>query len=511
MKKRYTVGIVEDEQIEQKALSLMISRNRQNLEVAFAASDGKTALHLTRQYAPDILIVDIKIPEISGLELCSILREEGYEGYLIISTSYPLFHYAYQAIKLQAVDYLLKPTQEKQILGVLDRCTSLLDEEKGFEEREKKWKEHMSQAKHEADAWIIERVLNADSNLLPRMQEIGFPQDGQWQSFWLSFSYEDSGKMDADVCSALEKEFFAFAGCSKGRILLFLQPKTSYDVFQLYALLRCKVEGLRQCLSEKQPVFCYVSQMCRSIQESRSAGERIPEDLPDFKTTCSCTANLFFDQPARAFAREQYVFTMHRMLRLLQDKKRRQLEHTLLAEIRQYAEKDRGKAWELLRIFMDALTIFEGCPDFSAWEKNIADSHLITDLSALSDMIRQSLFLCESQLPDDTQNSMDKILHIMRTEYASSLSQADVARRMGMTQPYFSRMFKNKIGKNFVSVLTDIRMEHAKQLIAEKEAISAEELALLCGYTSKAYFCALFRKTTGMTVSEYQRRRKYEA
>ena len=83
----------------------------------------------------------------------------------------------------------------------------------------------------------------------------------------------------------------------------------------------------------------------------------------------------------------------------------------------------------------------------------------------------------------------------MRTEYASDLSQAAIARRHGYdTDVLFSRIFKNKTGKNFVSLLTEIRMNHAKELIAQKEDITISELTGECGYTSKTYFCALFEK-----------------
>ena len=89
---------------------------------------------------------------------------------------------------------------------------------------------------------------------------------------------------------------------------------------------------------------------------------------------------------------------------------------------------------------------------------------------------------------------------------SADLSQAEIAQRMGMTQTYFSRIFKNKTGKNFVSLLTEFRMNHAKELIAEEHEITIRELTEKCGYTSKTYFCALFRKTTGLTVNEYRRR-----
>ena len=78
MNKYYTVGIVEDEVIERQALQLILIQNRPILQIVFEAEDGNSALELVHRYTPDILIVDIQIPERSGLELCQELLPAGY-------------------------------------------------------------------------------------------------------------------------------------------------------------------------------------------------------------------------------------------------------------------------------------------------------------------------------------------------------------------------------------------------------------------------------------------------
>ena len=155
MNKYYTVGIVEDEVIERQALRMIIKENRPVLQVVFEAGDGNSALEMAKQYRPDILIVDIQIPERTGLELCQELRQEGYEGLIIISTSYSIFQYAYLAIKLNVVDYLLKPTGEAQILSVLDRCILILEKTEKRKEKEQRLEEHMIQTRYEADRGLL--------------------------------------------------------------------------------------------------------------------------------------------------------------------------------------------------------------------------------------------------------------------------------------------------------------------------------------------------------------------
>lgn len=178
----------------------------------------------------------------------------------------------------------------------------------------------------------------------------------------------------------------------------------------------------------------------------------------------------------------------------------------LLSELRDYAQSEPQKFWEYLRILFDALVTFSDRQDLSFVMEKISRGGFIEDLKEQQEMIHQIFEDCRTTEEESTDASMEQILEIMRTEYASDLSQAEIAQRMGMTQTYFSRIFKNKTGKNFVSLLTEFRMNHAKELIAEEHEITIRELTEKCGYTSKTYFCALFRKTTGLTVNEYRRR-----
>lgn len=513
MNKYYTVGIVEDEVIERQALQLILIQNRPILQIVFEAEDGNSALELVHRYTPDILIVDIQIPERSGLELCQELRQEGYAGLIIISTSYSLFNYAYLAIKLNVLDYLLKPTSETQILSVLDRCVSILEKDEQRKEKEQRLEEHMCQARYEADRRSIHHVLSGNEQILPKLREVGLPQDGEWQAVWIAQALdisEDTGTREAfslhsSVCRIFQRAFFVFARIEKDRLLLFIHPQETKELFQLYSMLRCYIWSLKQLTGQKQP--CYVGPVCISLEEMQAAGRQIPEELYSLQMTSrDFIGYTCFDRCPRAFSKDKYVFHMHKILRLLQDNRMKYLESMILSELREYAERAPQKFWEYIRIFVDAVLSFSDSWDLSRVQEEINHTELLKNPEKQQEIIHQILSFRPTVNEEGADASIDKILRIMRTEYSSDLSQAAIAHRMGMTQTYFSRIFKNKTGKTFVSVLTEIRMNRAKELIAENRGITIGELTALCGYTSKTYFCSLFRKTTGLTVYEYQRR-----
>ena len=239
--------------------------------------------------------------------------------------------------------------------------------------------------------------------------------------------------------------------------------------------------------------------------------KQIPENLsllPMISRDFICYTQM--EQRPRAFSRDRYIFHMQKMIRFLKDNRIRYLENMFFSELQDYAQSEPQKFWEYLHIFFDAVVTVSDSRDLSFVMEKISSEGFIEDSKQQQEMIHQILIDCRTDEEESTDTSMDQILKIMREEYTSDLSQAEIAQRMGMTQTYFSRMFKNKTGKNFVSLLTEFRMNHAKELIAKEYDITISELAEKCGYTSKTYFCALFRKTVGLTVNEYRRRLENE-
>ena len=94
-------------------------------------------------------------------------------------------------------------------------------------------------------------------------------------------------------------------------------------------------------------------------------------------------------------------------------------------------------------------------------------------------------------------------MQILETEYGSrSLSQIEVAGRLGLNSAYFSRLFKKEQGKTFMTALTEIRMGHAAELL--QSGISPQDTAILCGYASSKYFYESFTAQQGITPARYQ-------
>ena len=111
----YQILIVDDEERVRDLLAKNISKLPLEVEVAAVASDGREALELAIQLKPDIVITDIAMPFLNGLELIRKMRENGIESKNLIISGYDEFDYARQAIALGVQNYLLKPFLPKDI------------------------------------------------------------------------------------------------------------------------------------------------------------------------------------------------------------------------------------------------------------------------------------------------------------------------------------------------------------------------------------------------------------
>lgn len=134
------IAIVEDEPIERAALRTLIERAFPHLVVIGEAENGEEAIALADRLRPDLMTVDVKMPEMDGLTAIRIIRERHPDMQFIIVSAYDTFAYAQQAIQLGVKDYLLKPSRRAVIEDVLRRVVEeILKQRK--EEKRLRWLE----------------------------------------------------------------------------------------------------------------------------------------------------------------------------------------------------------------------------------------------------------------------------------------------------------------------------------------------------------------------------------
>lgn len=118
------VVVIEDEELVRRGIVMAVDWASVDCEVVGEASNGEAGLELIARERPDIVVTDIRMPRMDGLEMLRRLREEGCGASVILLTAYSDFSYAQSALKLGAVDYLLKPFHDGELEAAVQRISS---------------------------------------------------------------------------------------------------------------------------------------------------------------------------------------------------------------------------------------------------------------------------------------------------------------------------------------------------------------------------------------------------
>ncbi len=119
------VFLAEDETVSRKAIKKMI-QEMEDTEVIGEAENGVSAIEQLEKLVPDVVILDINMPEMDGLTLAEWIRGHYPQVFLLFLTGYSSFAYAHKAIKLEALDYILKPTRQEELRSALNRARILV-------------------------------------------------------------------------------------------------------------------------------------------------------------------------------------------------------------------------------------------------------------------------------------------------------------------------------------------------------------------------------------------------
>jgi two-component system response regulator YesN len=153
----YTCMIVEDEEVIREGMKIGIDWASYRLNLTAAASDGREALELAGQLRPDIVITDVVMKEMDGIELARRLQADiqGKEIRIIMISGHENIDYIRAALKLQVVDYLLKPFHEEEFGDVIRKVVASLDEERSRQERLRS----LERRNELSQAWVRDRLV----------------------------------------------------------------------------------------------------------------------------------------------------------------------------------------------------------------------------------------------------------------------------------------------------------------------------------------------------------------
>jgi CheY-like chemotaxis protein/AraC-like DNA-binding protein len=493
--------VVEDEQLALEDLLDMLRPLAASHSIVGCTSGAEALAHAER-CPPDLVITDIRMPGMDGLELLRRLKAGGVDLAALVLSGHSEFEYAREGVRLGITDYLLKPVRTETLLQTVAAALAALAEERA----------HAGQLREARLVRLLlggPRAAEADPELLAGPWGAIVTVCENWES---QVVWRDTPVGRETLARALAQE--GLAPCDivgiDGHIRVLLAPTVGASPHALeFAARRVQREAAAAGVvahstyalkaADESPAGLVPEALRRLGQGMRFAGPTLlgPEPAAD----------------AGPAAREQLQLAERALADGRQAAAAAQL-HAALAQLRQ----DRATQMGVVEALDGFFQLFqrhlgpgqaEPLPDRAALAALLRRLRTYDELATWVDLQLQPLL--DAQRGAATPRQLVRTLVArVQNDYAGEISLQAFAAEHGVSLAYFSRLFKDEVGVTFSDYLTRIRVERAKELLARGDLRPADVSALV-GYEDPKYFGQIFRRAAGMSPLDYQRSRQREA
>lgn len=309
---RYKVVIIDDEPWTRGVILKLGRWNELDMEVVGEAADGETGLELIRRVLPDIVVTDVRMPRLSGLELTQRLREQGWQNPILIVSGYDDFSYVRGALKLGVTDYILKPVKPQELNQQLCRCIELLQKQPiqstnlamaasffadGWEAAYAELRQKLDAALYAGNRAAVERELAHLGQTL-RAQESASSSTTTMIGIYYALLYQLQKYMDT---LGIDREE-AFGGSKP--MYVFSRDNTVDDLIEFIQKLFCEILDYVAGLQHTR-LRLDIEAVCRYLQENYLQGVTLEQTADVFHVTKEYLSRTFKSAKQEGFA--EYV------------------------------------------------------------------------------------------------------------------------------------------------------------------------------------------------------------
>ena len=517
------IFLVEDEMIMREGIKKNIDWEKENFVFVGDAADGELAYPLILQKKPDILITDIKMPFMDGLELSRLVKAELPDLKIIVLSGYDEFDYAKEAIDIGITEYMLKPVTSAKLLETLHRVEKII-----LGEREKEAVKNGVDAEMKFFRKLVSGNMSV-SLLLKEGRELGIELAASEYNLLLLQLF-----LGADV----DESHNRIEDIKQG----FLKLKEVYPNIEIADRGREEfwflLKGTEEC-----PLSILENDIKSALEKLVSVENRTEyfgvlgkstERLGDL-SVCFEVANKRFAH--RFLAERNNIYRIEDTAKIafdleslnLSQTDRKALEQFLSTGLKEdidsfiedYFEKAGGKNIQsiLFRqyVVMDIYIITVNFSQKMGYQKQelaelYGDRQEFMKVFAsveetkryLKKLLETAIYLREKALPGKYDTVLRQAQEYIEEHYNQyDISLNTVAASVNLSPNHFSAIFSQELGETFIEYLTKVRMEKAKELLRTTSKKSTE-IAYEVGYKDAHYFGSLFKKTQNCTPKEYR-------
>ena len=484
--------LVDDDRFIIEALREKINWAKLHIDIVYVAYSLTQAQNIIREHPIDLMISDIEMPQGSGLELLSWIRNEKYDIKTIFLTNYADFNYAQKAIELQSFEYYLKPINFEKLEFIIQKAISKIEN-------------HNSNGKNDAllqieDNFWYDYLRKPQISRIDELENIASKQDfilQKHQYFFLAvltinLNEEDYSAETPSWTSQLKRELQRISQPSYKLISLF---KMESQVDQYVCLFR--VDS-----SKRSDKLAYKS--CHKISDILFHTKDLytyNEQYVSYWNTIICVPHSF----PTSFKTETLSITFLDSLS----------EYELREKINSLANNSQIPTFTLQQILLDwtqqigiyldqngisAHKLFQNSTHDFLFQRRF---HSIESFQDYFDYYWSHAKKFATNL-ENQKNSIQRIVEYIDHHYYEDINRSILADMVYLSADHLARIFKKETGETLVKYITDKRINAAKSLLSQTN-ISISQVSCQVGYDNYSYFTKIFKQRTGLSPGDYRK------
>jgi two-component system, response regulator YesN len=533
----YKIIIVEDEAIVREGIKKRVDWTSLGFSVIGDAANGQEALAIAEKDWPDVILTDIRMPVLDGIELIRIVTERVPSTKVVILTGHEEFEYAHQSIKFGVLDYILKPVSANELSKVMAKVKEMLDHKLNNNQELESLKKQIKQSL----PILRDRFLNDLVFTSMREQEIEekkefFGVEILGRQFVVMIVEIDDYKLLTERFREEQKQLLNFSVFNIVNETTSQYPK-SIAFIARYDYITIIIESEQSSVLTKEKLSSFAEELRKNIEQNLqltiSIGvgnvyqglERIRNSfrealsILEYKFLAGKNSTIFFSDIEICSSWDS-IYPVEIEKQLFSNVKLGNKDEIkrLLNQIVEQITASKSITWGYIQIIfnqlltlllklmqemnVDLTQIFGA--GFNPYEA-ILKYETIVDLQAWL----ETWLLKVSDLLTGKRKNCFNILLTKAKEYINAnfdnpaLALNEVARQVNISNCYFSTLFKEEFGEAFQDYLIRVRIDKAKELLRLTD-LKAYEIAYKVGYNDPHYFGVAFKKYVGVTPIEYK-------
>lgn len=533
------IFLVEDEVVIRNGIKNSIDWEKEGYEFVGEASDGELAYPLIIKEKPDILLTDIKMPFMDGLELSDAVKKELPDIKIIILSGHNDFDFAKRAIGIGITDYLLKPISAEKLLAAIGSVAVKVRKEREDRELLSKYEHDMQENTEQEKQKFLNRLLTESmtmTEMLEQGKKLEMDLSAQMYDIIL-FKLLNNGTEEiqqqqlvaafVDIEEFLEKQeavYYFRRGVDGWAILCLAENREDlshtiksckngiqkimdlYSELEYFGGIGIPVSRLRELKdSFREADRAFAGRFTAKANQIVSWGELHEEhgEEPEVRGLGSVEENRELiakflrngtEEEAESFVKAYFEEIPEDNVRSMM--MRQYILMDIYISVVSFGENMDVSREEIQKECGDMKDIRDCVQDINEMKAYIG--RLIQGMLRIRDTVSGRRY-------SDIIESAQK--YIAENFMSEDISLNSVSSSVGMSPSYFSSIFSQEVGQTFVEYLTSIRMERAKELLMCSSK-KTSEIGFEVGYKDSHYFSYIFKKTQGCSPKDYRTRGK---